>query len=210
MPTAWITSSELTSYLNSLGVTTMPSGIDLDDEVQAAIDQFEAETGYIPFLAETVDSTTLYDPNGTEMLDLLSGYVSITSVSVGVPLGGSGTEVDEGSYWFGWPSSPASRSQPIQFLRFVSPQYGDPGSIAVVGKRGFGSTIPQRAWNAVRDMAASSVITTHEGFGGAVKREKMGSVETEFASSSAGLAGFHLSAATAWGDALKMYRRIRL
>lgn len=207
MSTSWITSTELESYLDGLGVSTIPGGITLADEIQAAADEWEAATGYLPFIVEGSDSTIRLSPGCSSLLDLRTGYVSITSVSVGAGPSDTGTAITLGTEYWLRPQGAASDSKPYNFIQFAYYGGGEENSIIVVGKRGYAATIPAMAWNAVRDRAAASVVRASLGYAGSVQKEKKGPVEITYGTTAN---GFVETTASNWDRAVQRFFRVRM
>jgi len=139
--------------------------------VQSAIDKFEQGTEFIPFLAEPTDSTVQYTPQGPEnrhggpgifarngggtILEFRGGYVSVTSVTVGMvpdPI----TAAMQGGTNLVWrlgyqlcPEDAPDRKRPYEWIRFTSRQYGTIGSIQIVGRRGFSATLREDVYRAI-------------------------------------------------------------
>lgn len=171
----WPTETEVTSAVEARG-GTVPAGVDLTDEIAAAVYQFERLTGFQPFKAETSDSTRNYDTQrytGTPyVLDFGCGYVSITSISV------DGTALVLGTDYWLEPSDAPSDAKPWTRARFATIYSSTPQAIEIVGKRGYASSIPDLAWSAVLDMVNMAVMAAE--FGSDVERIKQGPVEIQF------------------------------
>lgn len=146
--TAWPDTTELTNALTGLGVTSIPTGVTLQDELDAAVEMLEELSGQSPFLVQDDDADYLIDPSRRTFLDLRGRWVSIESVSID----GTAQTANE-DYWakpYGGPYTS------LEFLAAVVSS-GEPQSVTVNGKRGYAATIPLRAWNAVLDYAAGKV-----------------------------------------------------
>lgn len=130
--------------------------MDLGVAISAAVDSWERDTLYKPFKVEAADTTRYFSPleswpNG--ILNLRSGYISITSITTGLSateLTGTVLTVDV-DYWL----EPMGTDGPYNYVRFASYQSGVPKSIKIIGKRGYNaSEIPAEAWLAVANRAA--------------------------------------------------------
>jgi hypothetical protein len=177
--TAWPNTTELTNALTGLGVTSIPTGVTLQDELDAAVEMLEELSGQSPFLIEDAAADFLLDPSRRTFLDLRSRWPSITSVSID----GTAQTANE-DYWakpYGGPYTS------LEFLAAVVSN-GEPHSVTVNGKRGYAATIPLRAWNAVLDYAAGKVYEKAAMSGavssGAVSRIKQDTVDIQFAGGS--------------------------
>ena len=149
--------------------------VDLAQALDTAIDWWEKETGYKPFLAETVDSTTYFNSeNG--VTDLNGGYISITSVSVNTV-----AKVLNQDYRTE-PINALAQGKPIELLNWgfrngIFPQYngtfpiytgvefpqsGQIAAVAVTGKRGYSQYLPEAAFRSILDFAAADLVPTLE------------------------------------------------
>jgi hypothetical protein len=170
--TAWITPSEAESLLVAAGIVESAPA-DLEDVIQAAISEWERETGWTPFLAETVDSTRRYDPTGS-ILRFHNGYISVASVTA------SDTALVEGDDYELWPYDARQRYQPYTELRFRYRLGGPPRSVEITGKRGYNDTIDEVAWLAVYMRVASVVARRTYGAVGPTSEIKEGPVAYKF------------------------------
>lgn len=180
--TAWPTTTELTNRLTGLGVASTPTGVTLQDEIDAAVGVLERITGQKPFLVESAAADYLYDPTRRTNLALGTRWVSIDSVSIS---GDAQTENDD--YYLKPYGGPYTR---IEFLMpLVSDGY--PLSVTVNGKRGYAATIPVEIWNAVLDYAAGRVYKTAAMAGtvalGAVTEIRQDTVDIKYAGGSAAM-----------------------
>ncbi len=110
-------------------------------------------------------------------MDLRGQWFTIVSVTVD----GTALTVNE-DFWL------RPFNGPYTAIEFNTVQFGDPFTIVVNGKRGVGSNIPLRAWDAVLEWAAGDVYRTAANVGtvatGSVKRIEQDTVEVEYGGSS--------------------------
>lgn len=144
---AWITDAELEAYLAGIGVATVPDGITLADEIDAAVEAFEEIAGFSPFLQDANAANFTFDPSRRDFLDLKTYFMTVVSVTRDTSL-----MVEGEDYWL-----KPNAGAPFTHLRTRDAWSGDPQSIVINGKRGYSATIPTRLWNAVRDYAAANV-----------------------------------------------------
>lgn len=157
------TEDDVTALLEGSGFT-VPAGLDVLPYVYAAIDEFESETGYRPFLAGS-SATYSFDPPGPNFLTndrgggrrliLNQGFATITAVRVGVTTDSTGTLLTENTDYYLMPANHAANKLPITSIVFVSPQWGPTNSITVTGTPGYFTTIRPEVFNAIRDLAGS-------------------------------------------------------
>lgn len=151
MKSAWPTGAEIREYVEQTlqgGVSDGLESLDWDAVAGAALDTWETETGFRPFMASATESTRRFDPPAGKRLDLRGGLVVAPSeVRSGVTSTYAGEVVDSDYYWF-IPSDYVEVSRPIEWIEFDMPQVGGKRSIAVTGYWGFcaNGQIPDGAW----------------------------------------------------------------
>lgn len=177
--TAWPTTTELTNRLTGLGITTLPTGLALQDEIDAAVEMLEQESGQRPFKEESAAGTFELDPERRTFLDLRSRWTDIDSVEI------DGDAVTAGEDYWAYPVD-----GPYMWLEFTraSVMTGLPQTIAVEGKRGYAVNIPLTVWLAVLDYAAGSIYKTAAAVGtvsaGAISEIQQDSVRLKYAGAS--------------------------
>lgn len=167
--TNWPTDNDLISYLSGMQIwdsslTSLVSGY-----IDGAINRFQMLTGRIPFLAESTPSSGFYDPPGSvsksyyypwrgggKVLELDTGYTEITAVYTAHSIDNPGNSMDLNRNLRFLPINYANKGVPIDEIEFFFNNWGVPGSIVVVGKRGYSSTIPGDVWNAIVQEAAAN------------------------------------------------------
>lgn len=138
----WPTVSDAVSFMEAAGLTvsnTSLTNMKFDLALAAAIDAFETDTGFDPFIAAAADSTRYYSPDGTKIIDLRGGLVaSPTSVTVSYDPGGgyNGTELTTSDYWMK-PDGADGSTQPYTWIECAGVPRGLPRSIVIVGKFGY-------------------------------------------------------------------------
>ena len=166
MPDRMPTANDLVTYITGLGVLD-DTGVIEDTEyaavVEAAAEELERATGYVPFLSGA-DSTRYFDPPGYQRrgqtlgggrhLELGMGLVSLTSLYVDYSPSSAGTLLTANVDYFLEPRNAAAQGKPYEAVDFVLPQWGDPRSVAITGAWGYAATVPADAWRAVLHYAA--------------------------------------------------------
>ncbi len=185
--TNWITPSESAARILSRYGLSVDQNY-LQDEIDSAVDQWEQLTGFSPFLADANAGTYYYDPPGSftgdpKTLFFKGGFVSITSVKVGVVTGFTGSALTLNTDFFVKPDDAASRKRPFTRLRFASSQLGPSRSIEVVGKRGFWADIATEVWIAVAKKVEAEIVKASYGTNAQIRRIKQSAVEIEYSTS---------------------------
>lgn len=208
MPAEYPTEAEVQAALTAAGVDY--GTVDLDVYLTAAITEFEARSGWQPFLEEPEDSTWWFDPPkfADRILDLEGGFTEITSVTVGADRGMTGrvltdlTDYLMMSYNLGV-FRPWNR---IQFL--TTPGYA-PRSIKVIGLRGACATVPDDVFAAIRDYAGALAMPSITQALGAVSKVKQGPVEYTMSSSDDDSGSSRVGAWTnAFNSVVSRYERV--
>lgn len=172
---AWPTVPEVTDRLTGLGVTSIPAGVSLQDEIDAAIGELHKAIGFAPFLASASDGYYYTPPRSTTLL-LGGPFFAITEVRTNYSTAYAGDLLTSGDdYWLELP--------PYGYIAFESRQYGDINSIKVTGQKGVTDDIPVDLWKAVLDRAAGGVLDQSVSLGdvaGPISRIKQGGVDIEF------------------------------
>ena len=177
--TAYPTEQDLLNKLISSGVLDDSCDTDAPDYdyqlyIKSAIIEFERRTGYIPFLAETADSTAYFDPPGADrfktnyagygwrgggrILEIESGYTSVTSVTIGYSPTTVGTILTPNVQYFLRNANAALIGNPKTTIEFSWPQWGGGESIVIIGKRGFSTTVPEDAFQAIVNIGSIELL----------------------------------------------------
>ncbi|OFX13605.1 MAG: hypothetical protein A2W00_04460 [Candidatus Eisenbacteria bacterium RBG_16_71_46] len=169
------TSDDLKQYIESLGVIN-PTKFDdavalmrLDVKAPAAWSDWEKRTGWKPFLKDAADVTRWFDPpgpnregvsrGGGRLLRLEAGLLTLTSLTTHLSVSepdGTALTVNE-HFWLtdaGGDYNADAEGRPWEIVQFSSNQYGPPRSIRIIGRWGRAETIPDDAWEAVRQYGA--------------------------------------------------------
>ncbi|MDI9639708.1 hypothetical protein QPK87_04795 [Kamptonema cortianum] len=155
----WPTEAEVSSFLGAWGVASLPTGVNLQNEIDAAVGVLEKMSGYSPFLAGQLAQVWEVD-GGSRRVDLGHPCVQVTQVKVGgvlVPV----------SDWFLGPGL----DSPFRWVEFKSVVPNGRRSVEISARRGYGDVIPDDVWSAVRDFAAGLVLVIAESIGGIDSRE---------------------------------------
>jgi hypothetical protein len=163
--TAYPIVADLDSYLRALGILSdadlaaFLANVDLEGLIEAAVDAWEMDTGWIPFLRDSTPVSRRFDPpgpnrrtvsrGGHNRLDLAAGLLEVTAFVTGYSSTDAGTAaVLEDDYWL-WPANAAIENRPWTLVEFAASSWGGPQSIQITGYWGYSATIPGDAWQAI-------------------------------------------------------------
>jgi hypothetical protein len=138
--------ADLADRIEALGILATGEGwgFDLGAKVGAAIADWERDTGHLPFLAASSMSVHYFDPPRRSCrLDFDGGLASLSSLTI------SGTTLTVDEDFFLMPTNAAARGLPITGVEFAAPVSGEPRSIAVTGRWGYATTLPDAAYEAI-------------------------------------------------------------
>ena len=156
---AYPNAADLSTLLKEVGIDTVSSQR-LDTIMRQAVSQFEAQTGYCPFLGAS--ATRVFDPpggngnyigsprGGHRILTLDTGLISLSSLTVGGTTYHVGTD-----FWL----RPNNRT--ANWIEFSQPIYGAPQCISITGTWGYSTSVPDDAWLAILRMAGLICITEY-------------------------------------------------
>lgn len=144
----------------------------------AAAEQWEMETGYIPFLSSGASGTYYYDPPGSvskayqypwrgggKILEFDGSFISISAIDTGINFDNpTGSSVDLNRFIYFIPNNYSNRHLPIEGIEFTYQIWGSPRSIRVKGVPGYTLTLPHRVWLAILNKAAAMFIPVVQGF----------------------------------------------
>lgn len=190
---AWPLETDVQALLESAGAWDSAAALSLAFALDAAVEEFESETGYSPFLNASAAETTRYfnapgpikNPHaslggGGNKLFLGGGLLSISALLVDGVLQAPGVEYVDAQF---------QNNAPITMLRFPHLVFSKPNGISITGVWGYCSTLPKMAFNAVLARAAMKALpilanrrrVTAESETGLVKAIATGPVRTEYA-----------------------------
>lgn len=160
--TGYPTGTDLADYLTAAGFTV---AVDMRDTLDAAaasgIAMFERLTGR-KFIGDTTAAVYYFDPpadtQGLLSLAPVRDMYSVTSIAY-YPTGGTSTALTLNTDYWLEPANNLAMGRPYEWIRFRSGRWLAPiapsqrRSIQVTGKAGYGTTIPDDAWEAMMSQA---------------------------------------------------------
>lgn len=164
----------LQKFLIGAGIMSNPqqdldSFLDLDGEIQGAISEFENLMRFEPFFGTTsaiwkfspedLNNT----PNRLPWIDFDGGFTSVSAIYVGVSSTAAGTLLTNNVDYFLRPANAVAKGKPYTYVEFNSTlPYSVytgisyyPDSIQVTGVKGYCTSCPQWAYQAIIKRAAS-------------------------------------------------------
>ena len=187
-PTDWPAETDVEEFLTSTGLFAagLPNilsdlSAEVTTELQAAIQQIQEWTRWMPFLA--AEQTRLFDPPGPEKgpagyfaglntmggsnrLFLNAGLLSLTdgsgnpatTITVGLTAEDTvGETLTLGRDFWLMPGSAPQYDRPYTSVKFRTLQFGEPQSISITGLWGFGKSLPPGVFRAVVKLAAAAL-----------------------------------------------------
>jgi len=201
------TGDELRAFLVGNGYIAANSNesLDCDSLVASAIQQWEGDTGWVPFYTpdEPYTTRTFDVPNGT-MLDLDGGLLHVEDLSIA---GANPPLYDL------FPLNAPANGKPYTAIRFKYPLCGKdylPGSLQIYGTWGFTTDLYADAKNAVLSLGAMVALSMTGSAAGAVTQIKQDDVQISYASASSGNAHYsavQLQLKAAYDLAVARYKR---
>lgn len=212
---AYPTDSDLQAFALNAGVISAGTDLALDygRVIASAIAQWEADSGWTPFIART--QTRLLDmplPDG-KVLNLRGGVLSIIAFTI------SGTALTQGADYFLYPLNAPNVGKPYSWVEFASAyrQYWPwqtPAQISITGSWGYAADCPEDVKHAILSLACSNLVATKSGSAtGMVTSIQQDDVKLSYATnvqSASGLTPQQLQLNETYCEAVKRYRRVRL
>lgn len=209
---AYPTAAEVQSFLEACGITVSAGLLtQLDNFVEQAVDTFEDEAGRVILAGSS--ETRYFDPpveKGTQVL-YIPDMVTVTTVSF-TPMNGTATTLTVNDDYFLMPYDAAVRYEPFTMMKFA-PRWSGPltsglfRSIAITGRYGYWTSIPNDVYMAVMNLAAANgLLMQGANASTGVVRKKIEDFEVEYGSNS------YSGQVKAWTNlaeqTIKRYRRI--
>lgn len=158
--TLWPQPADVQQLLMAAGLWPTASGqqatatTEIAVALPATVAAFERRTGWLPFLAGDTSTRAFDGPDVRGLLDLNSGLIEITSLTVaGQPY------IENTDYWLRASNAPFPLA-PYDGIQFTSRALAlntmlAPNQIMITGRWGYGATLPSDVWDAVRGGAAA-------------------------------------------------------
>lgn len=187
---AWPSPANLKDFLAGAGIVASPPAgdallLDYAGAVAEALELFEDQTGYHPFMAAVADATRHYSPDGSDVLDLRGGVAAaLTSLTVGYSPTSAGTALTVNQDYWLKPINALAEGRPANYIQFAGRQSGTERSIVIVGKFGYcaNGAIPEAAYQAVLRLASVRLLPQIQSMAsqGGLKRLTEGDVTYEW------------------------------
>lgn len=157
LSTAWPDEDDIAERLQEAGIA-VPARRILTRIRAAAIIRWQHLTRFYPFLSTGVDETRRFSPPESAVLPLKAGVLTLTSLTVHVYPGSSGTVLTVNEDFWLMPEDAAEKGQPYRWIQFRRWWHGLPRSMVIIGKWGYSLTVPDDAWEAVMSLAIAQVL----------------------------------------------------
>src|SRR5512146_1155633 len=164
---AWPTSSDLLVYLRASGLvsstlTSTEELLDFSGAVSAAIDQWEDETGWSPFVSTGAVEYRRFLPPIGALLDLGGGLLTLSTLAVDCTYtNGSGTAYTDLLHFRLLPRDAPQKTAPYTHIEFLwSPQSVTDSEVVVSGTWGYctDANLPSAAKRGVLALAACELM----------------------------------------------------
>ena len=210
---AYPTGDDLQAFLVTAGIVEANTNEALDYQgyVDAAIAQWEADTGYKPFLAAEEATTRTYDTPDGFTLDMRGGLLSIEVDGFTM----DGRALVAGVDYDLFPYNAAAEGKPylaVQFRYRLDSRYANPRNISLEGTFGYATSLPADVLRAILSIAAFSIATTVSGASGTITQIRQDDVTISYGSNSASnqYTASQLQLKAFYDSTLARYRRVRL
>ncbi|RYG36107.1 hypothetical protein EON81_10710 [bacterium] len=163
----------LTAYLASQG---LPAPSDPQSVIDGVIADWETDTGWRPFLAESTVRGWRYNPpiGGSYRLDLEAGFAEIAEVRLDATRSSDGVLLYDDQFELE-PLNAPMVGRPATTIRFLMYPGERPGSVLVKGRKGWGDVLPANATEAILHKAAALALPgLLKGASGAATQEEIG------------------------------------
>lgn len=186
----WPTSSDLQNYLKAGGLMALdPTAtellLDFSGALNAAVERWNDETRYWPFLSTGTDEARRFLPPTQMLLDLNGGLVALTSLMIDVTYTSSGTAYTSLQHFKLLPRDAPQKRAPWTLIEFTwSPWSVYDGEIEIAGKWGYclDANLPESAKRGVLAYAASDLAPQiQRGISGGTLKWTEGDVSRQYA-----------------------------
>jgi len=176
-----VSTSDLTTYLNGLGISS-PTSTFLSGYIAEAYGEFYSRTGRnnITTASDTTRRYSLPAFQGKDVILNIDEVYTTPTVISGVTATSSGTTLTYGTDYVYLPENAVERSKPVDAIRFIVDPSTAPRGISVTGKLGIASSEPADITNAILAYAASRYLAFNAGAVGTVSERKQGDRDIKY------------------------------
>ena len=205
---AYPTYADLQAFALTAGIiTSADNALDYRHTIAAAIDKWERDTNYLPFIATS--QTRKYDVPQGQFLDLKGGLVSLTSLAI------NGDAYTEDVQFYLLPRNADVKGQPFTAIKFAFPLTNCNGlgvkTVSIVGTFGYSATMPDDVKQAILSLGAVMLAPSKSGSAGAVQAIKQDDVEISYSSistTSAEYSAQQLQLMALYDETVQRYKRL--
>ena len=164
--TAYPTDSDIQSFVTSCGIS-VPNTFSFAGYGAAASASWEEQTGWQPFLRDSVATPRLYNPPGAQPVNkqwsnyqyggarILNLYAGIPTASDLISVTCTSTTRLINTDFFMAPINAPNINRPYTRIEFVVPYWGTANTTIITANWGFNSIIPEDAWQAILRIGAN-------------------------------------------------------
>lgn len=202
------TGSDLQAYLISSGCIEANSNesLDYDGFVNAAIEAWEKDSGYFPFLSTESTTRTFNAPQGNT-LDI-GAVVDIDAITI------SGVTQTLDTDFSLSPSNAIAKNKPYTQVIFRYPLFSStPNCISITGAWGYCTELPSDVRLAILSHASMLALTNVSNATGNVTQIKQDDISISYSSANAANAHYssrQMQFKDVYDSAVKRYRQVRL
>jgi hypothetical protein len=184
---AYPVGSDLSAFLLNRGLSPEATDeVDLDVIMEDVVAQWEADTGWFPFLYSGTVETRKYTGNGSAEIFLNAGICSLTGLVMVV--GGDTLTIDE--TWWLRPADALVKGHPWTWIQYDFSVGTLPDDVDITARWGYCETLPESVKSALLRKGAAEWLRDHDNTTlpatGAAKRVKQGMREIELGDTGTG------------------------
>lgn len=211
---AYPTGDELQAFLVTAGIIAPNTNEALDYQgfVNAAISQWEADTGYVPFLFDNNPQTRTYDTPDGDLLELGGGLLNIEQAE---DFTMDGRTLVAGVDFDLFPYNAGDNGRPWTAVRFRYPlnsRYANRANISLTGEFGYCASLPADVARAILSLAAINIVPSISGASGTITQIRQDDVTISYGSngSTNQYTAVQIQLKAFYDATLARYRRVRL
>lgn len=211
---AYPTGDDLQAFLVTAGMIAANTNeaLDYQSYVDAAVSQWEADTGYKPFLFNNNPQTRTYDTPDGDILELGSGLLNIEQPE---DFTMDGRTLVAGVDFDLFPYNAGDNGKPWTAVRFRYPlcsRYANRANISLTAEFGYCAVLPADVVRAILSLGAFNIMPSISGATGTITQVRQDDVAISYGnnSSTAHYSAVQLQLKAFYDATLARYKRVRL